>query len=102
MSTYEMETKVVRDNYRIEVIPEERYYRSDRKTPHEYSTLELRELKESIDRHVDGAKEVTAHWDTTVVCVHCNTPVANAMTDDGPGCCDEAVELYDAWKAAQA
>lgn len=101
MSRYQMEATTVHDNYRIEVVPERVYFRTDRKTEHEYRLMELTEAKAGIERHVDGLESVTVAWDTKQVCSHCRVPVEDAMTSDGPGCCDQAVELYETWKAAR-
>lgn len=102
MNSYQMEARVIQDNHRLELTPPEVYFRSDRKTEHEYRLMELHEVKASIERHVDNCGDVAVLWDTKHVCVHCGCRVKDAMTDDGPGCCDKAVAHYDAWKAAQA
>lgn len=102
MSTsYTMPSTSRCENYRINVEVEQVYARTGRRSEHDYKMLELEEVKKSILRHVDGVDSAQILWDTIAECVHCHCPVEDAMTDDGPGCCDEAVAEYEAWTEAR-
>jgi hypothetical protein len=65
--------KVIRDNYRLELIPDTWGYGSRVTNDHEAMQRLLADIEKAVKRHVDGVQQVVPRWDSRSVCSHCDS-----------------------------
>lgn len=99
-STPSFSTKAVRDNERIVIDPPPAGWGyMGRERTHLERLNELKEIRDGILRHVDGASQrnVSLVWDTKTCCAHCEEPVESGTYGSGePGCCEKAIADWTA------
>jgi hypothetical protein len=81
--------KTIKENYRVEVYPDIWPANSS----HSSYMSSLRDIRKSIERHIDDVSDIRDEFDTKEVCGFCGTEWGDAIDEDGiPWCCDEAIK----------
>ncbi|WP_075737481.1 hypothetical protein [Streptomyces acidiscabies] len=103
--------KIIRDNYRIELVPDTWGYGSRVTGDHEAMRRLLADIEKAVKRHVDGVEQVVPRWDTREECSHCGLRwevlTAEEAADDSavqdehsvegePVCCEAGIDEFRA------
>ena len=104
-----MSKQTTKDNFRVEVFPDNRYCNYRRKNESEFAFKErsaendralCEEIQSEIKRHVDGCYDVSINYDTIAVCEHCGYAWGEDSLTYNGGCCSKDQEDEDAREAA--
>lgn len=103
--------KVIRDSYRLELIPDTWGYGTRVTDNHEAMCRLLADIEKAVKRHVDGVEQVVPRWDTREECSHCGLAWEVLTTDEAaddstnqdehsiggePVCCEAGINEFRA------
>jgi hypothetical protein len=63
--------KIIRDNYRVEILPNVWGFRPSTLNDHGAMRRLLADIERDVRRHVDDVGQVVPRWDTREECSHC-------------------------------